>query len=1215
MSRRTPLVFAALAVFVGCVEPAPHALITLLDPDGLATDATTIAVANEAGVFRRIEIQNASSLSFTVVSPRAENEELLTFEALSGAGLPLARTRARVFFPDGQTESYELKLRGVCETDGSAGRGCRLDDGSGDGVCVAGRCRETGCGDGIVDPDAESGPEECDDGNLLSDDDCTPLCRFNVCGDGFVNSFLEECDDGSESGNEDNCVIACTDIECVCRLNVCGDGFVNRTELAPGIPAEECDDANLTETDGCLSTCRLNVCGDGVVHQGVEQCDDANDNPNDGCDACTVTTWTSDLLFGLASPAVFDGPTPTGGRRGRLTNPVDIAWAPPDGLVIVERGGAQLYRIDFASGRLTALSTRGSTTSGDRGPVAFATFQSIGRVAVGLDGTIALSDRAAHRVRQIDAGTGAIDTAYGIGVAGAPGGPFGENVMDTPIGVSLTPEGGLLFVDSGNNRVRAVPPLSSPFGSTAISGGDGLAIGANGLVYVADSGAGVVRVSDGATVSDFFTSPSDLAAHPDGRILVVDSNRLFSIDPSAGNAVAPVAGTGGNGFSPDGTAATIATFSDLVAVAADARAGQDRIYLAERGAGLIRVIVEGTLQTAWGDVSEERLPELSAEALVFASLGSIDSDGNGGFFVTDPGDGLVYRINAAGDVAVFAGRAPSLVPPTGNGDGGLATDATLQCPVRVSLAVDGSAYVPDRCSDEIRVVAPDGTISTAATGALSNLEDAVVDASGRLLVADDAGLRLFDGGPSNLTLPLNDRIEQLTLVGSTLYFLDVSEDTGGNAVSATLRTASGAAFDSLATLTSAAGLTAYAVSASGTVHYVTAGGELYRYVDGSPDVLLNPSPSGRGDGGPVAEAGFGELAPLPRGTTSMRALGNAVYIADHGFGVFRRIVNETIDSAIGRVQSTDGRFPYASLADPTAVASLSDGSWLVADGPRVLLVSDGRVMTILGYPDGTPLHDSAQPARYSAYLGAATGIAVVSDTLAYVVDGPRGHLIELARPDASAEWSARVASSGLDEPSALAYGASPNGTPSLFVSEEGPHTVSRLALDTFNTTLLAGGGAGFADAEAGVAARFDQPRALAVGDDGTIFVADRGNNRVRAIRCNESDACAVSTILGASLPGRLAAEDFAREARTELPATLAFDDFGNLLVGSDQELALLLPETNGRIGSSSRVVPVSQSSDQLRVGCFAGAAWTDAYGSFLVLDRCTRAAIQVAADE
>ena len=51
---------------------------------------------------------------------------------------------------------------------------------------------------------------------------------------------------------------------------------------------EECDDANLIQTDGCINTCRLASCGDGIIHPG-EECDDGNRNPVDGCtNDCTI---------------------------------------------------------------------------------------------------------------------------------------------------------------------------------------------------------------------------------------------------------------------------------------------------------------------------------------------------------------------------------------------------------------------------------------------------------------------------------------------------------------------------------------------------------------------------------------------------------------------------------------------------------------------------------------------------------------------------------------------------------------------------------------------------------------------------------------------------------------------------------------------------------------------------------------------------------------
>lgn len=45
------------------------------------------------------------------------------------------------------------------------------------------------CGNGVLD-----GFEQCDDGNLEEGDACLSTCELNVCGDGFVNVGVEQCD-------------------------------------------------------------------------------------------------------------------------------------------------------------------------------------------------------------------------------------------------------------------------------------------------------------------------------------------------------------------------------------------------------------------------------------------------------------------------------------------------------------------------------------------------------------------------------------------------------------------------------------------------------------------------------------------------------------------------------------------------------------------------------------------------------------------------------------------------------------------------------------------------------------------------------------------------------------------------------------------------------------------------------------------------------------
>ncbi len=68
-------------------------------------------------------------------------------------------------------------------------------DGAPDGGCPL-------CGDAVI-----SAGEECDDGNLVGGDGCSPACLLEICGNG-VWDIGEECDDGNLVGG-DGCSAAC----------------------------------------------------------------------------------------------------------------------------------------------------------------------------------------------------------------------------------------------------------------------------------------------------------------------------------------------------------------------------------------------------------------------------------------------------------------------------------------------------------------------------------------------------------------------------------------------------------------------------------------------------------------------------------------------------------------------------------------------------------------------------------------------------------------------------------------------------------------------------------------------------------------------------------------------------------------------------------------------------------------------------------------------
>ena len=143
------------------------------------------------------------------------------------------------------------------------------------------------CGDGLV----QSSVEECDDAEANSDtqaDACRSNCLAASCGDGVVDS-IEDCDDGNTvtegcdygASSCTVCSAGCTEV--AGAVEYCGDGLIQSW-------VEECDDAGAnsdTQVDACRSNCLAAFCGDGVV-DSTEDCEDGNDDFYDGCTFCAV---------------------------------------------------------------------------------------------------------------------------------------------------------------------------------------------------------------------------------------------------------------------------------------------------------------------------------------------------------------------------------------------------------------------------------------------------------------------------------------------------------------------------------------------------------------------------------------------------------------------------------------------------------------------------------------------------------------------------------------------------------------------------------------------------------------------------------------------------------------------------------------------------------------------------------------------------------------
>lgn len=151
---------------------------------------------------------------------------------------------------------------------------------------VSGDCSELyGCSEGSICFNGScekicNGDADCADAERCRSGICVnPEEAQETCGNGLLDAG-EQCDDANVD-NTDSCLNTCADA-------TCGDGFIKQG-------AEECDlGVGLNKDDGvCTATCQQAVCGDGFVQTDVEICDNGAGN-SDGWAAAVHCNNTCD---------------------------------------------------------------------------------------------------------------------------------------------------------------------------------------------------------------------------------------------------------------------------------------------------------------------------------------------------------------------------------------------------------------------------------------------------------------------------------------------------------------------------------------------------------------------------------------------------------------------------------------------------------------------------------------------------------------------------------------------------------------------------------------------------------------------------------------------------------------------------------------------------------------------------------------------------------
>ncbi|MBY0508273.1 MAG: hypothetical protein K2X03_30450 [Bryobacteraceae bacterium] len=457
-------------------------------------------------------------------------------------------------------------------------------------------------------------------------------------------------------------------------------------------------------------------------------------------------------------------------------------------------------------------------------------------------------------------------------------------------------------------------------------------------------------------------------------------------------------------------------------------------------------------------------------------------------------------------ITTLAGARPT-------GDGGPATDALLLNPEFLLSDASGNHYVVDSGQHRIRRFSTGGTITTiagngiagysgdnglATAAQLNTPTTLALDASAGLLYIADSG---------------NHAIRVLTL--STGVIRTLAGGTPGFADGALAQ----------ARFTSPYGL---ALDASNNIVITDSGNHRLRRIAGGQVSTI----SGTGVAGFFGDDTNALVARMTLPRAIVLGADNALYFTDSGNRLIRRILpNGTIQTYAGKgaevnTGNGDGGPALTSLVDAAGLAADTNGDLLIADaeGNRLRRIASrtGLISTIVG--NGEIGFAGDGQAAILARLQSPSSIFVdARGNLNFVDRGNHRIRRVINSSDATGGRTETIAgrgySGGDGGPATTAQLLFPEAAiagpgNAIFIADTGNHCVRRVALDGTISTFAGRCGLPGNTGDGGTAtgALLNQPAGLVFDNENSLFIADRGNDRIRRVQANGT----ITTLVGAN---------------------------------------------------------------------------------------------------
>ncbi|HEX7828347.1 MAG TPA: hypothetical protein VF787_01765 [Thermoanaerobaculia bacterium] len=287
---------------------------------------------------------------------------------------------------------------------------------------------------------------------------------------------------------------------------------------------------------------------------------------------------------------------------------------------------------------------------------------------------------------------------------------------------------------------------------------------------------------------------------------------------------------------------------------------------------------------------------------------------------------------------------------------------------------------------------------------------------------------------------------------------------------------------------------------------------------------------------------------------------NHIYLADSNDGAIRRItLNAEVTTVFGGIESggIDGNRTTARLFAPQDVVLDSSGNVFVADTFLIRKITpDGDVTTFAGSPNE---YGTADGYGTNARFMGASRIVVDSDDTLYVIEPlairkitPQGQVTTFAGNSwESGSTDAVGTNARFNRLQGIAI--APDGA--LYVADSNNHTIRRVSPSGEVTTIAGLAGAAGSTDGTGSAARFTEPRGVAIAADGSLLVV--GNKTIRRITLPDA---VVTTIAGDATVAGGYVDGAGTAARLTSPVDIVMLSNGTAVFSDSGRLRTMKPD-------------------------------------------------------